>query len=176
MEVHISTLNPDRCKGKKKTYRKSPAVKILESQANEAKRKKYPSIERAYLAPVTFRDDTANGLTRCIISHLRLNNHQAERINNTGRTIDQTTSFTDVCGRVRTIGSNKWIPGTGTNGTADISATICGRSIKIEVKIGHDRQSKAQKVYQQAVETAGGVYVIAKDFESYLLWYNLNFE
>jgi len=175
MEVIEKPLNPDRCKNKK-IYRKSPAVKILEAMANEAKRFKYPSIEPAYLAPMVYNDNTANGLTRCIIDHLRLNNHQAERISNTGRTIDNSSSFVDVCGRVRIIGSTCWIPGTGTNGTADISATINGKSVKIEVKIGKDRQSEAQKVYQHTVEKAGGVYVIAKDFESYLLWYNLNFE
>jgi hypothetical protein len=42
----------------------------------------------------------------------------------------------------------QWTKGTSTAGSADISATIKGRSVKIEVKIGKDRQSEAQKKYQ----------------------------
>ena len=57
-------------------------------------------------------------------------------------------------------------------GTADISATIGGRSVKIEVKVGRDRQSEAQRIYQQQVEAAGGIYYIATDFESFVKWYN----
>jgi hypothetical protein len=65
-----------------------------------------------------------------------------------------------------------WVKSTSTRGSADISATINGRSVKIEVKVGADRQSQAQKVYQEQVEKAGGLYFIAKDFESVVEWYN----
>jgi hypothetical protein len=65
----------------------------------------------------------------------------------------------------------QWTKGTGTPGSADISATIKGRSVKIEVKYGKDRQSDAQKAYQKAIEEAGGVYVIARDFEGFLNFY-----
>ncbi|KAF2380358.1 hypothetical protein BSN82_16780, partial [Acinetobacter baylyi] len=56
----------------------------------------------------------------------------------------------------------QWTKGTGTPGSADISATIKGRSVKIEVKYGKDRQSQAQKDYQKAIEKAGGTYIIVK--------------
>ena len=75
----------------------------------------------------------------------------------------------------RVIGSIEWIKGTGTNGSADISATIAGKSVKIEVKILKDRQSEAQKQYQADIEKAGGIYYIAKDFTSFVEWYNLKF-
>jgi hypothetical protein len=65
-----------------------------------------------------------------------------------------------------------WTKGTSTAGSADISATIKGRSVKIEVKIGKDRQSEAQKRYQENIEKAGGTYIIAKDFDSFVEWYN----
>lgn len=65
-----------------------------------------------------------------------------------------------------------YIPGTSRNGTADISATIQGRSVKIEVKIGKDRQSDVQLSYQKEVERAGGIYYIAKDFQSFYDWVN----
>jgi hypothetical protein len=66
----------------------------------------------------------------------------------------------------------QWTKGTGTAGSADISATIKGRSVKIEVKIGKDRQSEAQKKYQEMIERAGGVYIIAKNFDEFVEWYN----
>jgi hypothetical protein len=58
-----------------------------------------------------------------------------------------------------------------TPGSADIAATINGRSVKIEVKHGKDRQSEAQRRYQEAIERAGGLYVIATSFEQFYNWY-----
>lgn len=160
---------------RKKTYRKSQAVKELETIANAAARKKFPEIPDEWLAPRKYRDDTANALTRCIIHFLKFKGQQAERINNTGRLIDDQRTFTDVIGRTRTIGQKKWIKGTGTKGTADISATITGKSVKIEVKFGRDYQSKSQKDYQRLIEQAGGVYIIARTFEDFYNWYNEKF-
>lgn len=171
----LPTPNNTDLKYKRKLpYRKSPAVKFLEKMANDAARMKYPDTPPQWLAPRKYRDDSANGLTRCIIHFLTFKGHQAERINNTGRPIDQRKTFTDVIGRTQTIGSMKWIPGTGTRGTADISATIAGRSVKIEIKQS-DRQSQAQKEYQQQVEVAGGIYIIVRSFEEFHEWYNQTF-
>jgi len=86
--------------------------------------------------------------------------------------LDNRKTYTDVIGRTKTIGSTKYIPTSGTKGSADISATINGRSVKIEVKWKADRQSKDQKAYQEQVERAGGVYYIAKDFDSFYAWFN----
>ncbi len=157
-------------------YCKSQAVKYLEQLANDAAQKKYPNTPPSWLAPRKFRDDTANSLTKCIFTFLILKGHQAERINSTGRIIDNRKSYTDVVGRRRTIGNYEWVYGTGTKGTADIISAIAGRSVKIEIKIGSDRQSQAQREYQKVVEQAGGYYVIARDFEQFLNWYNLKFE
>lgn len=161
-------------KGNKKSpYSKSSAVKMLERLADEDAKAKYPTVP--YLAPRRFRDDSANSLTKCIIAFLRIKGHQAERISSSGRLVDTRKTFCDVIGCRRTIGTATWIKGNGTLGTADISATICGLSVKIEVKIGADRQSLYQKAYQQAILSAGGKYVIAKDFEDFYNWYNSNF-
>jgi hypothetical protein len=65
-----------------------------------------------------------------------------------------------------------WTKGTTTAGSADISATIRGRSVKIEVKVGKDRQSEAQKRYQESIERAGGVYMIARDFDTFVEWFD----
>ena len=142
--------------------------------AYDAKLKKYDN--QPYLVKPKFSGKTANGLTKAIIKFIQLSGGQAERISTTGRMIDQRKTYTDVVGVRRTIGSTKWIPSTSTKGSADISATINGKSVKIEVKIGRDRQSEAQKKYQSDIERAGGIYYLAKDFESFYQWYNENFK
>ncbi len=169
---HYSNIG---AKVRKKPYRKSEALKILEAMANDEARAKNPNTPVEWLAPRKYSDNTANSLTRCVIDFIRFKGGQAERISNTGRVIDNRKSFTDVIGRTRTIGQTKYIPGTGTNGTADISATIGGKSVKIEIKIGSDRQSEAQKQYQQDVEKAGGIYVIVKSFQEFFEWFNEKF-
>lgn len=123
-----------------------------------------------------YRDTTANGLTKCIIDFLAFSGWQAERISNTGRMIDRRRTYTDVLGHKKQIGSMEWAKGSGTAGTADISATIAGRSVKIEVKIGSDRQSEAQKQYQTKVEASGGLYYIATNMQDFMEWYDEQFE
>ncbi len=124
-----------------------------------------------YVPKTVYTDKTANGLTKCIVHWINLNGYQAERISTTGRYIDNSKVVTDVLGNRKKIGTGKYIKGSGTNGSADISATIKGRSIKIEVKIGKDRQSEAQIEYQKMIEKAGGIYFIAKDFDEFIEFY-----
>lgn len=154
---------------------KPQAVRELEELADIANAKAHPNMPERYLAKAKYRDDSANGLTRCIIDFIRLNGGQAERINTIGVPIDHRRQVTDVLGRTRTIGSVEWRRGGGTVGSADISATIRCKAVKIEVKIGRDTQSPAQKEYQRQVEQAGGLYFIAKDFTSFVAWYKATF-
>jgi len=144
----------------KTKYQKSAAVRTLEDLAYKAKLDRFPDFP--YPIKTLYRDDTSNGLTACIIEFLTLKCHQAERINSTGRQVIKN-------------GDWKWINGSSTKGTADISSTIAGKSVKIEVKIGNDRQSEYQKRYQQSIERAGGLYYIARNFNDFLSWYNLKF-
>ena len=127
----------------------------------------YPNVPDIALPKIEYNDKSANGLTKCVVDFLNLSGHQAERINTMGRMIDNRKQVTDVIGRTKTIGSAKYIPTTGTKGSADISATIFGRSVKIEVKYAKDRQSQAQKDYQAMIERAGGQYWIVKTFEDF---------
>ena len=145
-------------KPRKKPYNKPEAVRKLEQVTGQK-----------------HRDDTANGLTRCIIEWIRLHGGQAERINTTGVPVDRRRLVTDVLGNTRTIGSIEWRRGGGTAGSADISATIKSKSVKIEVKIGKDRQSPAQREYQRQIEAAGGLYYIARNFTSFVEWYKAIF-
>ena len=124
-----------------------------------------------YIVRTKFTDKTANSLTKAIVKWINLNGYQAERISTSGRWVDNSKVVTDVLGNQKKIGSGKYIKGSGTKGSADISATIKGKSIKIEVKIGKDRQSESQIEYQKAIERAGGIYFIAKDFNSFYEFY-----
>ena len=114
-----------------------------------------------------YTDKTANGLTRCILDFLELCDYQVERINTMGRPIDNRKQVTDVIGRTKTIGTMTWGKSTATKGSSDISATIEGLSVKIEVKIGKDRQSEYQKIYQANIEKAKGQYWIVKNFADF---------
>lgn len=131
---------------------------------------KSPSMPKDYVPRHKYIDTTANGLTRCIVDWINFNGGQAERINSTGRVIDNTIVIKDVLGVSRRIGSTKYIPGTGTKGTADVSATIQGRSVKIEVKM-KDKQSIAQIKYQNTIENAGGQYWLCHDFDEFIFHY-----
>ena len=157
-------------KDTKNIYTKPQSVKILEKMAAGVQQAKYPNFP--YPIKAMYRDDTANGLTKCIIDFLRLNGCQAERINTMGRPIDERRSVKDVTGHQRQIGSIRWVHATTTNGSADISAIINGRSVKIEVKIGRDKQSDAQRQYQHDIEKAGGVYLLIHNFTEFYQWWN----
>lgn len=145
--------------------------KLLEWDVME-RRKALPPEYHFSIKPskTKYTDKTANGLTKCIIRYVCLLGYQAERVSSMGRVIGTTEVRRSDAGYNYRVGKVKYIPGTSKNGTADISATIKGRSVKIEVKIGRDRQSAAQKNYQQEVERAGGIYYIAKDFQSFHDW------
>jgi len=130
-----------------------------------------PSIPANYIVGTKFTDKTANGLTKAIITFINLTGMQAERINNMGRMVDKTKIVENVLGHKHKIGSVEWQTGTGTKGTGDISATVNGLSLKVEVKIRRDRQSEAQVKYEDHITAAGGIYVIAKEFAPFVKWY-----
>ena len=162
-------------KQRKKPYIKPQAVKELERLADIENQRRHPNTPVKYLAKCKYRDDTANALTKCVIDFIRLNGGQAERINTTGIVQDTRRTVTDVLGHTYTIGGIRWRPGGSTVGSADISAIIRGRSVKIEIKIGRDHQSEAQKDYHRNIEAAGGVYYIARDFTTFMCWYQQTF-
>jgi hypothetical protein len=152
------------------------ALKALNWLSFDQLKSRYPEIRPELLPQPRYSDKTANGLTQCICAWIRLHGYQAERISITGRQIDKRQTYTDVLGHQRTIGTLKWIPTSGSRGSADISATIAGRSVKIEVKVGRDYQRPDQIKYQRDIEAAGGLYFIASTFEQFHTWYITTFE
>lgn len=153
-------------------------LEVLNRLYIEHEKLKCPQIRQAYgdkyfeYKKNKYKDNGANELTKSIIAYIRLRGYQAERISSSGRVVGKVRYVKTVVGTMQRVGSVKYIPGTSTNGTADISATICGMAIKIEVKFRKDRQSEAQKEYEKSIKMAGGVYYIARDFQSTYDWLN----
>lgn len=136
----------------------------------------YPSFPKDYHVPYSKNDNSTNGLTKVIIDFINLTGGQAERISSSGRWIKDGEKQIDFyTGKVTNAGG-KYIKSAGVKGTADISATIKGRSVKIEVKYGKDKMSADQEKYQKSIQSAGGVYMIAKTFDSWLEEYKTLFE
>jgi hypothetical protein len=125
----------------------------------------HPNYPQDYIPKTMYKDSTANGLTKAICDFINYQGYQAERINTMGTAREKKTTAGKVIGVT-------WTKGTSTAGSADISATIKGRSVKIEVKIGKDRQSEAQKRYQENIEKAGGIYYIARNFDDFVDFFN----
>ena len=136
----------------------------------EMRVKQYPSVNPEHIPLTNWNDNSANNLTKSIIFWIKANGGQAERISNQGQ-YRMGNKIKNPNGTIRQL-PGQWTPGQGTKGTADISATIRGRSVKIEVKYGKDRQSDAQKQYQEDIERAGGVYIIARDMDQFLEWFD----
>jgi len=156
--------------------------KRLYTKLKEVARLKHPNYPEHLTLPArTYQLDKANGLTQAVIAWITAHGYQAERVSTTGRLIDRSEVVTDVVGFKRRIGSNEWIPGTGTKGSADIHASIPLKgsngfavSVKIEIKVGKDRLSPAQKKYGEQMELAGGVYLVVKELNDLFQWWDEN--
>ena len=96
---------------------------------------------------------TANGLKDLVVKYLNLQGHAAWRQVNT-----------TVRGRVNIV----------HKGVGDVMC-VCkgnGRHLEVEIKVDKDEQSDDQKKHQKWIEDRGGVYVVARDFDEFVQWYN----
>jgi hypothetical protein len=139
----------------KPAYRKPEAVKELERMADAEARRLHPTCP--HLAPRTFRDDSANNLTKCITAYLGLNGAFVSRVNNTG---------------IYDRRLNRYRPGTSRKGLPDIIATYRGKSLMIEVKYGRDRMSEHQTKIMKEQEQSGGLWFTAHDFTEFKEWFD----
>ncbi|MES2734306.1 MAG: hypothetical protein V4714_21340 [Bacteroidota bacterium] len=131
------------------------ALHILTQLHTEHNRKQYPSVPAYALPKKRYSDITANGLTACIIDYIHFSGGYAARINTQGQWNEKL---------------NQWTKGQTAVGTADIHACLNGMHLSIEVKIGRDKQSEAQKRTQKKVQDAGGAYYLATDFQGFYEW------
>jgi len=150
----------------------SEGLEQLRALALAHSRTLHPTLPESARSTRTYNDRTSNGCCLCIIDFLHFSGQQAERVSVTGRYIDKSKTVKDTLGFTRRIGSGQWIKSSMQPGTADLSATINGRSVKIEIKIGRDKQSEFQKRYQQQIEQAGGLYWLCHNFDEFLNYHN----
>lgn len=146
------------------------ALQLLQDLDYRHKRETYKNVPPHAIARPRLNDKTANGLTQCILRWLTLHGHWCTRVNTTGRML-KGAQVVDVIGRTRVM-AGKWIPGTTRKGTADIHGSINGKHVSIEVKIGRDTMSTYQHKTKQAIESSGGLYFVAKSFDSFMQWYD----
>jgi hypothetical protein len=147
-------------------------AQLLKALELEDLRLKYPSLDEKYMAFTKWSDNSANALTKCVIAYITYKGGQAERISSQGQYREGAkiqVGTGEIAYHKQLPG--KWTPGQSTKGTADISSTIRGRSVKIEIK-QKDKQSDVQKQYQAAIERAGGVYIIVRSFDEFVVWYS----
>lgn len=71
---------------------------------------------------------------------------------------------------------NHWAERQKPNSCLEVvSAIIDGSSVKVLLKIGKHRQNKNDKVFQNQIQEAGGMFVIANSFGDFFKWYNAKF-
>lgn len=111
-----------------------------------------------YSPPQMPKIATATGLTNFIVKFTDWMGYHANRISSTGRYVPSDNKFD----------GGMFIPGTTKKGTADVMCVIYGRAIMVEVKVGRDRPSEAQRQQQAKVRSAGGVYEFVSTPDEYL--------
>lgn len=131
---------------------------------------KYPQAyaEGHYFLPKMPDCRKANGLTLAVVKFLMYSGHRATRIQSAGRIIKAPQKQESGI----SLQTAKYIPGTTRKGTADISATIRGRSVMIEIKVGKDSASEYQLREQQLEIKAGGQYWFIHSFDEFLKYYD----
>lgn len=136
---------------KARPYVRPQSIVRLEDEYYAFKKTQHP--DNPAVCRTSFRDDTANGLTKCILAHLRLKGFFAARVNTTG---------------VYNYKLGKYIRSGSTLGMADVNAIINGRSVQFEVKAGKDRPRPEQLEVQRKVRAAGGEYFFTHSFDEFL--------
>jgi hypothetical protein len=120
-----------------------------------------PNFPSKYLPKLRLNIKTANGLTNAIIKYISYKGGLASRINSMG---------------VYDAKLAKYRHSNTMKGFSDVFAQFDGKPLHIEVKIGLDRQSEAQKEFEKKVTSTGGHYFIAKDLESFVFWFKTKIE
>ena len=145
-EQHTKPKKPHKA-----PYKKPDSVKVLEDEWYAYKQRQHPS--NPAVIKNKLRDDTANGITECVMTWLKLHGCFAARVNTTG---------------IYSVKLGRYIRGGSTKGMADVSAVVNGRSVQVEVKAGRDKPRPEQLKVKQQVEAAGGVYLFVHSLDDFL--------
>lgn len=151
--------------------KKLPVPAHVKQRYYDAHKQAFNPVAKAsgYYYQCAFPDTyTANGLTQAIVKFLMWSGHRATRVASSGRIVKAPER--QASGTV--LQTAKYIPGTTRKGTADISVTIKGRAVMLEIKVGNDRPSEYQLREQDIERRAGGVYEFIHSFEEFIVWYD----
>lgn len=141
----------------KTRYIKPESVRELESLAMAEAQRKHPTMRPEHIAPRRFRDDSANFLTACITTYLKLKGAFVSRLNNMG---------------IYDKRLQRYRPGTSRKGLPDVVCTYQGKSIFIEVKYGRDKMSEHQEKIRQEQQASGGLWFTAHNFTEFKQWFD----
>jgi hypothetical protein len=134
----------------------------LTDLANKDKINKYPNVPKHAIVPIKkFKDTTANELTKSILTYIRLTGNYADRINNMG-VYDQKLK------KYRKPGTRKGICDIMASKRITLIDRIIAITVGIEIKIGKDQLSEHQLIVKKEIEQIGGVYIIAKDWDTFI--------
>lgn len=152
--------------------RNTESLKLLEEIRLQHFKSNFPNFDFKLLLKQPYRDDTENGLIKCIIDFIKLKGGQAFFIqSNHNLTQDQKFSKRSC----NALSLNEIIT-NNFNSNANISANIKGEAVKIEINKGNDQRSVYDLIDQTLIEASGCLYFIAKDFNSFMDWYLEMFE
>lgn len=152
----------------------------IETSYKKFYKEKYPSLPEIAIPKRVFSDSNTKSLTHSVVDFLNFNGHHASEQRTTGTRVDKTKIVEDCLGRRRMIGNVQWGASQDELGRADIIAKIMipykdrfiPVAVEIEIKFGRDFQSEKQKEFQQKLENLGGIYIIVKNFDQFILWYD----
>jgi len=145
--------------------------------------RKHPNTETRLIAtPKPYDIKKTSHLEKAIVDWITLSGYKAERVHVQGRQLTpEKVTYNVITGKRQTIDKAKFIPGTGTNGSADISCTCRDKSgavmsLRIEVKnqYTNDRIRPNQVKYKQEHEAAGGTYWIVRSITDFVELWNEN--
>lgn len=145
------------------------ALSVLAEMDKIYRERKSPSMPANYIVANKFKEKNANDIEKAIEKFASLVGFLAERTKTQGRLMQASYKQTAM-GRVQTS-KEKFVPSTSRKGSSDIKIILAGQFIACEIKFGNDRQRTDQKKYQEDVERNGGIYLIVKTFEDFLIWY-----
>ena len=106
------------------------------------------------------KQESANALTKRIVSHIRNRGHFATRLSSTGVFRDDIKKF---------------VPSQQRAGLPDVMSVVESRACFIEIKVGRDVLSQDQKKSIAELQKAGAAVFVAHDFDSFQTWFTAEF-
>lgn len=145
---------PTEKEQRRKLQRIRLIMKTLIYQQYLIKYKALPADEvRSIANSKTIKDTKANDLTKAVVLLIDLLGGFATRQQSAGM-----------------MRGGKYTYSTTKRGVSDVTGVLTGKPLSIEIKIGKDTQSPAQKKRQKEIEAAGGFYFIAKNLPDCFDW------